>query len=80
MSALLQNDSRQRMIELHDRPSDHPVWGGPGWKVYLDSCTDVERTVRYVRDNPGKAGRPEQTWDFVLEYDGWLPGVGARKK
>jgi REP element-mobilizing transposase RayT len=80
MIALLQDDSWQRLIDEKRRPSDHPVWGGPGWKVYLNSCEDIERTVRYIRDNPIKAGKAPQQWDFVHAYDGWLPGVGAKKK
>ncbi len=74
MIAFLQNDTWQRFMDEKRRPSDHPVWGGPGWKVYLDSREDMERTVRYIRDNPVKAGRQPQMWDFVQEYDGWLPG------
>jgi len=27
-----------------------------------------------IRQNPIKAGRPEQHWPFVKTYDGWLPG------
>jgi len=56
------------------RRADHPVWGGPGWKVYLDSREDMERVVRYIQQNPVKAGRLEQHWPFVKPYDGWLPG------
>ena len=78
MIAFLQDDAWLRLQK--NRPADHPVWGGPGWKVYLDTRDDIERTVRYVRENPGKAHRPEQQWEFVQEYDGWLPGVGPRKK
>ena len=52
---------------------NHPVWGGPGWKVYLFDEGDIERTVRYVELNPVKARRPAQAWPFVVEYDGWLP-------
>ena len=40
----------------------------------------MERTVRYIRDNPIKAGKTEQVWDFVKKYDGWLPGIGSPKK
>lgn len=69
-----QDASREAILRLGRRPADHPVWGGPGWKVYLDSRSDMERTVRYVEENPAKAGRPAQRWEFVREYDGWLPG------
>ncbi|MSQ96573.1 MAG: hypothetical protein EXR98_18765 [Gemmataceae bacterium] len=79
MIGFLQDDSWQRLQAIKTRPGDHPVWGGPGWKVYLDACADMERTVRYILNNRIKAGMPAQRWDFVTEYDGWLPGVGARK-
>jgi REP element-mobilizing transposase RayT len=55
--------------------AEHPVWGGPGWKVYLDSLDDMTRTIRYIEQNPIKIGLPIQSWDFVTQYDGWLPGT-----
>ena len=56
------------------RAADHPVWGGPGWKVFLRSREAMERTVRYIENNPVKIGRPLQHWKFVRPYDGWMPG------
>jgi REP element-mobilizing transposase RayT len=70
----LQDASRTAVIQLGRRKQNHPVWGGPGWKVYLNSLDDMERTVRYVRNNPPKMGLPAQMWPFVEKYDGWLPG------
>ena len=71
----LQVDSRERLIVAGRRSQDHPVWGGPGWKVFLDCVEDIERTIRYIEQNPVKIGRPAQKWDFVVPYDGWLPGL-----
>jgi hypothetical protein len=79
MIAYFQNDSWQRFMDDERRPSDHPVWGGPGWKVYLDSREDMDRTMRYIRGNPAKAKREPQQWDFVQEHDGWLPGGRMRR-
>src|SRR5207244_3440866 len=31
----LQNASREKLIEGGRRATTHPVWGGPGWKVFL---------------------------------------------
>jgi REP element-mobilizing transposase RayT len=73
MIARLQEASRAHLIEAQARSVLHPVWGGPGWKVFLNTRTDMERIARYIRDNPGKSGLPEQTWAFVKGYDGWLP-------
>jgi REP element-mobilizing transposase RayT len=56
------------------RTLDHPVWGGPGWKVYLNTREDIERVIRYIEQNPIKIRRPPQKWPFVKPYDGWLPG------
>jgi REP element-mobilizing transposase RayT len=70
----LQEESRGQIIRAGRRAPTHPVWGGPGWKVFLNTRRDFERVVRYIRDNPVKAGRAQQHWDFVTEYDGWMPG------
>jgi REP element-mobilizing transposase RayT len=69
-----QEASRLWLREAGLRAADHPVWGGPGWKVYQDSREDMERTIRYIRGNPRHLGLPEQQWPLVREYDGWLPG------
>ena len=67
----LQQASRTLLIESGSREPDHPVWGGPGWVVYLDAVEDIERTIRYVENNPGKSRQPRQTHAFVTPYDGW---------
>jgi REP element-mobilizing transposase RayT len=69
----LQDDSKAAMIAEQRRSEEHPVWGGRGYAVYLNSPEDMNRTVRYVEDNPIKAGLPAQCWDFVQPYDGWVP-------
>jgi hypothetical protein len=56
------------------RGADHPVWGGPGWKVYLETPEDMWRTEEYIRRNPEEAGLSAQRWPFVQVYDGGLPG------
>ncbi len=70
----LQVASRSALIAARRRPETHPVWGGPGWRVFLNTREDFERIVRYIGDNPIKAGRPAQYWGFVRRYDGWMPG------
>ena len=69
----LQAASREELIRLGRRAPTHPVWGGPGWKVFLYIQADIVRIIDYIRNNPVKAGRPPQRWDFVRSYDGWLP-------
>ncbi len=70
----LQEGSRKAVLKLSRREPDHPVWGGPGWKVYLETRDDMVRTATYIEKNPLKAGLPSQSWPFVKKYDGWLPG------
>ncbi|MCY2932262.1 MAG: hypothetical protein NTV86_22760 [Planctomycetota bacterium] len=66
-----QSVSRLRLRDLSLRPPDHPVWGGPGWKVFLDHPDEIRRTIRYIENNPVKLALPRQTWGFVKPYDGW---------
>lgn len=67
----LQDESRLRFRADGLRASDHPVWGGSGWKVFLDERPDVERTIGYIEMNPVKGRLPAQRWPFVKNYDGW---------
>jgi REP element-mobilizing transposase RayT len=71
----LQDASALRLVASGCRRADHPVWGGPGWKEFLETQDDIRRTVRYIEGNPAKAHRPPQTWPFVRAY-GWMPGAG----
>ncbi len=71
MIADLQAASRAALREHELRPPDHPVWGGPGWKVFQDHPDDIRRTIPYIEGNPIKIGLPAQSWAFVKEYDGW---------
>jgi len=50
---------------------EHPVWGGTGWKVFLDEPSDIWRTIDYVRDNPVRIGQGIRDWSFVKPYDSW---------
>lgn len=71
MMSLLQETSRARLREAGKRPEDHPVWGGPGWIVFLDHPDAVRRTIAYVERNPRDRGWPPQHWFFVKPYDNW---------
>ncbi len=78
MIASLQDASRKAIINAGHRPGDHPVWGGPGWKVYLETRDDISRVIEYIESNPTKVGRVRQRWEFVAPYEGWLPGLAPR--
>jgi REP element-mobilizing transposase RayT len=71
MLVYFQESSRLRLRNEHVRTFQHPVWGGPGWKVFLDSPADISRTIRYIEENPGKWRLSRQLWPFVKKYDGW---------
>jgi REP element-mobilizing transposase RayT len=66
-----QRESHVLLRERGLRELDHPVWGGPGWKVFLDHPDDVRRTIGYVQKNPLEIGRSAQHYGFVKDYDGW---------
>jgi REP element-mobilizing transposase RayT len=78
MIAHLQKGSRDQMIAAGYRAFTHPVWGGPGWKVFLQTSQDIEQVIYYIEQNPVKIGRPAQRWSFVKSYDGWIPGRRLR--
>jgi REP element-mobilizing transposase RayT len=67
----LQSASRDHLIKNGIRGQDHPIWGGPGWKVYLDTPEDIWRTKKYIEDNPLPFRLPRQTWSFITPYDNW---------
>ena len=60
MIAHFQEASRKAVLAKSQagRDGEHPVWGGPGWKVFLTTAEDMARVAKYIRDNPRKAGRP----------------------
>ena len=71
MMCHLQDASAEALRSAGLRDPAHPVWGRPGWKVFQDHPDDVWRTIRYIRDNPRKLGRPAQQWAFVTPYNNW---------
>ncbi len=67
----LQEYSRSRLRKANPKLCDHPVWGGEGWKVFLNHPTEVRGIIRYIEENPIKWGLPRQKWPFVAEYNNW---------
>ncbi len=67
----LQESSRLRLCNAHARSFDHPVWGAPGWKIFVDHPDGIRRVIKYIENNPVKWKLPKQHWPFVKEYDGW---------
>jgi REP element-mobilizing transposase RayT len=73
-----QNESLQAVLACGERELEHPVWGGPGWKVYLEDQADFASTIKYVENNPITEDRPLQAYEFVTPSDGWMPGLVSR--
>ena len=70
-----QIESRVKLISANRRAADHPVRGGPGWKVFQHTRRDMHRTINYVQQNPVKINQPIQHGDFITEYKDWLPAL-----
>ncbi len=70
----LQKDSAAWLRRLADVPSHHPVWSSDNYKKFLSTPEDVERTVRYVEENPVREGLPPQPCNFVHPYRGEWSG------
>jgi REP element-mobilizing transposase RayT len=84
MANLLKGDaSRQLLAEgLHPfaerrRPNGRlpSCWARNQWAVYLNSEEDILRAIRYVEENPVKAGLPPQQWRCVTPYNPPDPAV-----
>ncbi len=45
-------------------------WGARGWKVMLFTIEQMRAAIRYVEQNPVRAGLKRQRWGFVVPYDG----------
>jgi REP element-mobilizing transposase RayT len=45
-------------------------WAEGGWKVYVDTHDEMLEAIRYVEENPVKAGLPPQQWPFVTQFEG----------
>lgn len=76
----LQKTSRMWLCDAGIREIEHPVWGGSGWKVFLDTPDAIRRTIQYIDENPMKWRLPRQSWPFVQPYDGWPYAKLPRKK
>ena len=45
-------------------------WGAHGWKVHLNTPEEMRSRIRYVEENPVRAGLRPQRWSFVVPYVG----------
>jgi REP-associated tyrosine transposase len=65
------NDAGLHPLATFSRTSGkHPSpWGENGWKVILSTPQEMRERIRYVEENPLKAGLPRQRWSFVVAYE-----------
>lgn len=63
-----QQSSKTELKSLKRRGVLHAVWGGPGWKVFLNTHGRTREAITYVEGNPEKAGLVRQCWDFVVPF------------
>jgi REP element-mobilizing transposase RayT len=58
-------------LSEHRTTSDRvpKMWARGQWIVYLNTGTDIERSIRYVEQNPAREGLPPQDWWFVQPFD-----------
>lgn len=63
-------ESRHPFQKIVLPDGQHPkVFAREGRHVFLNNVDEIEGRISYVRENPIKAGLPEQFWSFVREYE-----------
>ena len=69
-TARLNREDRHPFVDQPYRNDRLPTpWARKGWWVYLDSAPDVRCSIRYVNENPVRAGLRPQRWSFVTAYE-----------
>ncbi|MCH8913918.1 MAG: hypothetical protein IIA33_10170 [Planctomycetes bacterium] len=64
----LRKGSAVALRRLADVPNNHPVWSSDQFKKYLSTPRDIDRTIRYVENNPARSNLPQQRFDFVKPF------------
>jgi len=68
-AARLKGAATKRLRHENLYPGEVPSpWGRLPWIIYLWTERDVRRTIRYVEENPIRAGLKRQRWSFVTPY------------
>ncbi len=57
-----------KQLNAESLRTDPTVWARYGWNVYLNTAQDIGRAIKYVNDNPVKAGYPAQHWNFITPW------------
>jgi len=66
------NDAGLHPMRAHPRANGRlpSPWAGGGWKVMLYTSDQMRAAIRYVEQNPIRAGFKSQRWSFVVPYVG----------
>ncbi len=66
-TAQLNREDRHPFVDQPYRNNRIPTpWARKAWWVYLDSDAGLRRSIRYVNENPMRAGLRPQRWSFVV--------------
>jgi REP element-mobilizing transposase RayT len=82
LAGQLKNEATRSLKKAKSHPFGHlekngetpSCWGCREWKTYLYTEQEILDRIRYVEENPLKAGRERQRWPFVVQYPGLFAG------
>ena len=66
IATLLKVAAEEQLRSEQIFPNCKTIWARGCWKIFLNTPGDVHRTIRYVNENPVKAGFKPQHWSFVI--------------
>jgi len=64
---LLKVAAEERLRNENRFPACETIWARGCWQVFLNTPVDVHRAIRYVNDNPTKAGLKPQRWSSITK-------------
>lgn len=71
MIPLLMTGTRESLLTNSLVPASHPVWSCDPYVKYKNTVKEIRTAIAYVERNLVKHNVGEQTWEFVVTYDGW---------
>jgi REP element-mobilizing transposase RayT len=66
ITKLLKTAAEKRLHSEDVFPDGSTIWARGCWQVFLNTPAEMHRTIRYVNENPLKAGLKPQHWSFVI--------------
>jgi len=62
---LIDEEIHPQLAHQHNMERPPKAFARGEWKVFLDTPQDIERSIRYVENNPQRENLPPQHWHFV---------------